>query len=363
MNLTVPVWTWAGLALVLLMFVHERRGRLAVWCAGIFIAFGGMDLVRLLALDGSDWRALLYVWNIEGDGETGRLYLNYNSFTHVLMYGANHFISGALSTLLFYRMRHHPVMPGAFGMLLPASLFWSPYVTIGLLPLMLAWLVERRAWCGEIRSMVSLPNLLVSVPLSALLVMYLTAGVDSVPVGTMLDKMVGEEWGRAVTVLVVWLLTECVILAAVLCWADRRLLREPLFFASLGTLLVLPWVHHGYINDFVFRVSQPALVYLCLRSSDVITDYVHDLKTGDAPRTISRSLAVGVLAAILLVGSITVAVEVRRGLNNVGWHRYPDYDYRYQGIRVDLAYQYFAHQMPPPLRHLMSTVRERNDHQ
>ena len=66
----VPLWTWAGVALVTLLFTRGCRGRAVAVALLVLFVFSGMDLVRVSAFkgwewvdsltEGRGWQALLY---------------------------------------------------------------------------------------------------------------------------------------------------------------------------------------------------------------------------------------------------------------------------------------------------------------
>ena len=57
LNWAVPIWTWLGVALILLMFTRERRGWGVTIAVLAFIFFSGMDAVRVVLFEGWDWIA------------------------------------------------------------------------------------------------------------------------------------------------------------------------------------------------------------------------------------------------------------------------------------------------------------------
>ena len=59
----VPLWTWAGVALILVLFARGCRGWEAAGAIAMLVFFGGMDLLRVAVLVGWDWIAPI----IEGD--------------------------------------------------------------------------------------------------------------------------------------------------------------------------------------------------------------------------------------------------------------------------------------------------------
>ena len=110
LNWAVPVWTWCGASLVLVLFTRDYRGWKVVAAAMILILFSGMDFVRTILLDGPQWLELrvgfdAWPWiglgrtSLESGGHYG-LPLMYASPTAALLWTPQHFIAAALYALL-----------------------------------------------------------------------------------------------------------------------------------------------------------------------------------------------------------------------------------------------------------------------
>ena len=123
----VALWTWCGVALILLLFTRGFGGWKAIAASVIVISFSGMDIVRISLLEGWDW------WNLslEVEGwpqvELGRISLEWDErfFTRIqyssnmvgLMWVPQHFIAGALYALLLVQLRRHGRFLGVSGVL------------------------------------------------------------------------------------------------------------------------------------------------------------------------------------------------------------------------------------------------------
>ena len=189
LNWAVPVWTWCGASLVLVLFTRDYRGWKVVAAAMILILFSGMDFVRTILLDGPQWLELRvgfdgWPWiglgrtSLESGGHYG-LPLMYASPTAALLWTPQHFFAAALYALLLFQLHHHGRFLAVSGVLVAASLFWSPLVGIGLLPFVVALLLEN-----GIRPFLRWQNVFMALPLALLLVAYLSSGsVSSIPHG------------------------------------------------------------------------------------------------------------------------------------------------------------------------------------
>ena len=155
LNWAVPLWTWCGVALAMFMFTRGHRGWMAFAAAAILIFFGGMDIVRILLFDGWGWINLnidIQGWplielgrhHIEWAGGRWGIPIQYSSHTIGLLWTPKHFLPGALFTLLLFQLRRQPRFLAVSGVVWAASLFWSVFVAIGLLPFVAVILLQKR---------------------------------------------------------------------------------------------------------------------------------------------------------------------------------------------------------------------------
>ena len=186
LNWAVPLWTWSGVALMLLMFTRGFLGWRAVAAATILIFFSGMDIVSVAVFEGLDWldfRLSLDGWPRVG---FGRDFLEWNRYWEIkvqflshmvgMMWVPQHFIAGALYALLLVQLRQHRRFLAVSGVVVGVSLFWSPFVAVGLLPLVAVLLKEN-----GVRPFLRWQNLLLGLPLAVLVVTYLASGYWGYP--------------------------------------------------------------------------------------------------------------------------------------------------------------------------------------
>ena len=66
LNWAVPIWTWCGVTLILLLFTRNfKASRGAIAAAIILICFSGMDVLRVILLEGWDSLAIKFTGNLE----------------------------------------------------------------------------------------------------------------------------------------------------------------------------------------------------------------------------------------------------------------------------------------------------------
>ena len=318
LNWAVPLWTWCGASLVLILFTRDYRAWKVFVAALILILFGGMDFARTLLLGRPHWLVLRvgfdgWPWielgrgSLEWVGYDG-LALQYTSPTVALLWVPQHFIAAGIYTLLLFQLRRHERFLAVSGVLVVGSLFWSPLVALGLLPLVLVLLVEN-----GIRPFLRWQNLVLALPLASLIVVFLSSGsVSSIPHGWLwtMHEYVIPKLPRVISAVY---LSEFLLVAALLCILRPQLLREPFFIASLATLLFLPWYKFGVHNDLMTRGSLPALLLLAYFSAGVIVGQWPELtRAGHA----YRRVALAGLVVVLGIGIVTPFFDLAQANND-----------------------------------------------
>ena len=352
LNWAVPLWTWLGVALILLIFTRNYHGWGVIPAVVILIFFSGMDFLRIILLEGWSGIGLSVDFETWPWLELGRYHLEpdklwdiriqYSSNMTTLMWSPHHFISAALYTLLLVQLRRHPRFLAVSGVVVAASLFWSPFVALGLLPLVVVLLVEN-----GLRPFLRWQNLCLALPLALLLGLYLTSGGTDYPRGWLWQWY---EWELLARFLPLFLLTEFLLLALLLWLLQPQLRREPFFLAALLTLLILPFYILNDWNILCTRASLPALFLLCCYSaSAIVRDGMDIIKQG----RYYRRLALAGLMLVLGVGSLTPLFEVARASNNRGVLRYEELHSSLANLPQRLQRENIAPDSPMLLRALL----------
>lgn len=318
LNILVPLWTWGGVALIMLMFTRGLKGWKALGAVAVLIFFSGMDLVRVVLAQGWDWLELdvkLAGWphvdfglhNLEWGSAWSSLG-EYVSFMHSLMWVPQHFVPGAMFALLLLQMRHHERFLNVSGVVIGASIFWSPFVAIGLLPLVGVLLLQN-----GMRPFLRWQNLVLALPLVALLSAYLISDSPEVSRGWLWEVHPGG-WQAIVRTLPQLYLTEFLALAIVLVLLRPQLLREPWFGVCVATLLLLPWYSLGKWNDLVVRGLIPAQMLLCYFCAHTILAGRSEALQG--ARAALRAPLVGLVAVMLGLGAVSPLIDLTRANND-----------------------------------------------
>ena len=364
LNVAVPLWTWCGVGLMLVLFTRCHRGWRVLAAATVLVFFSGMDLVSGILLEGLEWLEIEFAW--EGwpgfwigrnrlDGiwlkDVGVLYL---SQMYGLMLIPQHFIAGGLCALLIVQLRRCGRFLAVSGVVLAVATFWSPFIAIGLLPLAAVLLVEN-----GLRPFLRWQNLLIAVPLAALLFFYLSSGTGDIDRGW-IWQIHSSDLPNLTRVLPILYLSEFVILAVLLVLLNPRLRRDLLFIASLATLLLLPMYSYGYHNDLVLRGQIPALFLLSYYCASLFGERSIDRTVRWAKR---NWVLVGPLVAVLSIGAFSPIFELVRVSKDHDFNviRYEDMGpdvsvLRSLWIPRELQYQYVAHDVPEWFRWLLRSA-------
>ena len=315
----VAVWTWAGVALVALLFTHCRHGggrrrRELVVALAVLVFFSGVAFAGLPAIE--RWERV--DWMIENRNWYGFLtyepaFLRAISATVSLKMVPHHFLPAGLYALLCLHLRRQPRFLAVLGVLLAAAPFWSAFVAVGLLPLLAVVL-----WMNGVRPFLRWPNLCLAGPLFGVVVLYLTSGAMDFPQGWMWQRE-GYDWPRLMRRLLFFYLSEFLLLAVLLAVVRPALRREPFFIAAVAALLLLPVYYYGDANDLQMRASQPALFvlsWLCARA--VVRRGGAIVRCGG----VARRAAFGGLMLVLGTGAVTPVAELARAADGYGWFRY-----------------------------------------
>ena len=340
LNYTVPLWTWCGVALVVFLFTRAfSTTRTIAAAAAILVFFSGMDFLRVILFEGWGWLNFTVFfdngWPKIGLGrdhiEWAGVSVNtqYTANMSALMWVPQHFIPTGILSLSLIQLRRHPRFLAISGIPIAASLFWSPFAAIGLLPLVVVLVLEN-----GMRAFLTWQNALLSIPLAGLLAVYLTSGT-SLPGGWLWNNF---EWGQLAKWLPIFYLIEFGLLAFLLCLLQPQLCRERFFIASVAALLIIPLYSYGRYNDLCMRASLPPLMVLCWFCTHAIISYWCDparknqteqrqknrrrRRLRGEKRGSHRYVFAWLVIAVLIAGGVTGFIELTRANNNIGVFRY-----------------------------------------
>ena len=314
LNWAVPLWTWCGVALVVLLFARGLPTlRAALAAVAVLVFFSGMDVVELALREGVP-DAVRMIRNrldlewVVPHGQDRRLefvrtasspmFLEYQSHTLTLQFTPQHFLPAGLGTLLMLQLRRRRRFLEASGVVLAACLFWSPLLSTALLVLAAAMLARNR----NARQVASWRNVFVAVPLAALIALYLTSGAVDFERGW-LWELYDDRVQLAVDVLLLYA-TEFAVLAVLLWRLDRRVVRDPIFVAAVAMMLAAPWYYYGglTISQWSIRFTIPPLMVLAYYAARAVVRRPSVLRARPAYRALLAVLAVGAFDVVWNMG-------------------------------------------------------------
>lgn len=358
LNWAVPLWTWCGVALIVLIFSRGYLGWKAVAAAAILLFFSGIDIVTVALFEGLAWfdvNVSMERWPRIGLGRnllernlSEDIKVLYLSHVANMQWAPQHFIGGALYVLLLMQLRRNARFLAVSGIVVGASVFWSPFIAIGLLPFVAVMLFENR-----FRPFLRWQNLILAVPLFALLMGYLTAGTADIPRLWLWEIF---EWRLIARMLPVLYVTEFLLLAVLLSFVRPQLWRDGFFVVSLATLLLLPLYYYGLHNDLVMRGLIPSLLllsYFCAQA--ILGRQRSEAKEGSNGRT---AVFTGLLIATLGIGALGPVLSMVHANNNrdLGVLRYNQLGLGYssaEAVGQPIVSQYLVEHVPGWYRALL----------
>jgi hypothetical protein len=358
LNWAVPLWTWCGVALLLLMFTREFRGWRVPVAAVVLIFFSGMDIISVLLFEGWEWldfRLMLDGWP---QLWLGRDFLEWDRYwelkvqflSHMvgMMWVPQHFLAGALYALLLLQLHRNHRFLAISGLVVGASLFWSPFVAVGLLPFVVVLMA-----CNGIRPFLRWQNLLLALPLAIVIFAYLSSGTADIP-HFWLWQFAG--WQNVLRGLPLLFAIEFLVLAVLLILLRPLLLRDLFFLAAIAVLVLLPLYYFGVHNDLVMRGLIPAIVLLSYYCAVSVLGRKQDRgrETGGKRPVVLTAL----IALVLGIGALGPILNLSqantgRDFGVIEYERFgPDYSTA-QAVGGSIVNQYLADEVPDWFRGLL----------
>ena len=312
--------SWLGLSLVFLWGVALIKR--SWWKAALLVGgFAGMDILGYLLtapaasmLMGEPTKFFNFEWWSFG--------WNYPSFDRVLFWTPNQGFAGWLvMSLILHEMLNGERKYAIWY--LGLTTFWSPFITLGLLPFVIAdWVSEPRTLPGLVRNY-GLPNLC-GVLLGGLIALLYASKFYPLPpevsgkiVATFFFSLAQDsmEVIAGLTLLVLFWLLECG-LYGILTWKlldpDHKRSR---WIVAVGLIVLglLPFYQYGYYNDLLQKASVPALFALSILAGRAVL--------GQANKRGQRVALMALLAVGLVTSSINIGLQVEGIIKNgTLWH-------------------------------------------
>ena len=331
LNWAVPLWTWAGVVLVLALFTRGLPTlRATSLAAAVLIAFSGMDVVEYALFEG-----LPDAIRLLGDriglhlifitSPSSPVLLEYQSNALTFRYSPHHFLTGGLGLMLILQSRHLQRFMAVSGLVLAICLFWSPTVCIGLTPLAAVLVAKKR-----IQPFIKWPNLFVAPLLAALIALYLTSGRASL-FSAWLWEHYDDLFQMTLDLIIVYL-GEFLLLAILLWRMDRQLIKDPFFLTSIAVLLLAPWFIYGepLISTLLLRATVPSLLLLCWYATRATISRLPEMDGHPAAITNTSTKLYITLVIMLVTGAVSAVSVFTSILSKFGENDYEQTSASYQ---------------------------------
>ena len=306
----IPLWTWIGIGLIVVIFTRGLPTlRTTLLAALVLVFLSGLDVINHLLYQGPIGTLELALDRLNdnqplGLNESTPLYLKYQSNSETIWWSPQHLIASGLVSLIILQSRHQSRFAAISGLVITICAFWSTLTAVGLIPLVVALIYKN-----GLRPFLKWPNLIAAPSLALLMALYLLSRDSAlIHFGWLWEYYTSHT--QMIIDLIIFYLTEFFLLVVLLWMIDRRIVKEPIFIASIIVLLVVPWYvfGHWYFNsDILIRCSVPALFVLNYYTARAVISRLpeatssHIYGTSNASRPLYASLI-----AVLAVGTITV---------------------------------------------------------
>jgi hypothetical protein len=292
------LWLWTVLGTVLFLVLVLPRGagaRSLALTLAVVVGFSGLDVLGWLI---TEWQLPHWAEHIEWWATL----FQYSSNTTLMFWVPNHALPAWIGAVIAWRHREQGLAAAPMALCLLASAAWSPLVTAGLAPLLLACSLRRQAPWAWLRECLH-PAVLATLPVLWLLAKFTTVGAVA-----QVSDMGQELDAGLLSEMIIFALLEWAVLLAI-AWRCGQ--RSWLLVLAALLLLVLPFLRFGPGNDIVMRGAIPSLTLVMMAALGALSQ-------SGAAAAWRRALLV-----LLLIGAVTPLQEVARAFR-------PGPDYRVQ---------------------------------
>ena len=323
LNWAVPMWAWIGTSLTALLFVRGLSTLREMFAAlAVLIFFSGMDLMEIVFQSGiPDTLNLLRnsldpAWSLSPEwtgkrtldfvtSESSPIFIEYSASTAIFINAPQHFTIAFMAPLLMIQLCRHRRFLSASGIVMACCVFWSGFVSTGLLPLAVA----MHARIG-LRRVASWQTLVVALPLVSLISLYFTSGQPSSPHGWLWSlydsrlQMAADVFGAYAA--------EFAVLAFMLWRFDSKIARNPFFVAAIAVLAVAPWYHsHNSVkvSEWSLKFVMPGIGVLAYFASRGVVRRLTEANSISSEAIRRRNFGLGLLL-VLAFGIPTALTEL-----------------------------------------------------
>ena len=240
-NSVLFLWT-AGGVLLTFLWIAVLAQKKVVWAVFLFILFSGLDGIGRLILYkqtgmNPDWEWWAGQWQ-------------YSGVTTLLFYVPQHALAGWIAaSMLLFQHEQKETIPGLV-VAIAATVLWSPFVFVGLIPYVCYLIIRKISTYNWIDFVGGGIIVLITG-------LYITSSLfgKSGAGGVFLWQHVDVVHSYTLVRLLIFYVLEFGIYAFFI-------KKDPFSVLTIVLLILIPWYRLGLLNDFVMRVSIPALFVL-----------------------------------------------------------------------------------------------------
>lgn len=282
------LWAVLGIYLFYVLLCRALK-RISLWPLIIFICFSGMDILGYYFM-GAQMSDISQTVHLEWWASA----FQYSSFTTQLFWVFNQAIPAWLATIIFLSWDDNENMIFLWAsMLINCTMPFAGMVPILFCRLLRKEYFSKTGFQHLLKQIFSWQNVAGGGIIGIVSLLYLNKGGGMFSIG--LFDVRGGGW----LLYFVFLMLEIGILGISIYWAQKK---NPFFYASLLWLCMCPLLDMYGGANFCMRASIPALLVLAVCTIQTLYQGIEEKK----------HYAVGITAAILLVGAVTPLHEINR---------------------------------------------------
>lgn len=298
-RIAMVIWSAIGLVLTVLVLNFIQKKPMVSALVLLFV-FGGFDIIMYAITAYLDGASSFEGWNREFYIH-GNFYQTMNTF--------NQTIPCWLIMALFLNSKNNKSV-GFWGAL---CFCYSPWVTVGMVPLALCKLFLRKE-DRNIKSILTIGNIIMPVVALSVFGLFYTANSGATDVKGFIWEFFPNQPGLMLGCYVLYVLVEFG-LWSMLIFKDQK--RNPMFWAAIAVLLVMPVYKITKANDFLMRGSLgPVFVIMACVQHKLDEAVVALKKNGNdikAVGVLGMTFVSACTCLILLIVSISSTMELYTG--------------------------------------------------
>lgn len=309
-RVTILVWTILGMWLVTIgLFKLCRKSSIFTFLA--LFMFAGLDIIPFVINTLTNVETTFEGWNLH-------LFIHGNYYQLVNVY--NQSIPGWIITILLM----NSVSNKAVGFLGGLMFCYSPWATIGILPLCICELIskssDRKNKKVIAKEIFTLGNIITPVIAFVCFATLYTANSSATSDNGLIWKFYDSPW-LLVKDYIWYIIFEFGLWVLLIYKANCK---NPLFWTSIGTLLVLPVYKISIANDFIMRGSLAPMFVISILSIIYVSEQFEELSHSKdfklRPRiaVLMLVLSAFVAANTLLVSSASTIQDYQNGNTQYG---------------------------------------------